>query len=33
MNIIKEMERYLAFCQYRKKLNKNTLKAYAIDLR
>lgn len=33
MNMIKEVEHYLEFCQYRKELNKNTLKAYAIDLR
>lgn len=32
MNMIQEMERYLKFCQYRKELNKNTLKAYRIDL-
>lgn len=32
MDMIKEMEQYLEFCQYRKELNKNTLKAYKIDL-
>lgn len=32
MNVIKEMVQYLEFCQYRKELNKNTLKAYRIDL-
>ena len=32
MDMIKEMEQYLEFCQYRKELNKNTLKAYRIDL-
>lgn len=31
MDMIKEMEQYLEFCQYRKELNKNTLKAYRID--
>lgn len=33
MDMIKEMEQYLEFCQYRKELNKNTLKAYRIDLK
>ncbi len=28
MDMIREMERYLEFCQYRKELNRNTLKAY-----
>lgn len=32
MNMIKEMEQYLEFCKYRKELNRNTLKAYRIDL-
>ncbi len=32
MDIIKEMEQYLEFCKYRKELNRNTLKAYRIDL-
>lgn len=32
MNMIQEMEQYLKFCQYRKELNQNTLKAYRIDL-
>lgn len=30
--MIQEMVQYLEFCQYRKELNKNTLKAYRIDL-
>jgi integrase/recombinase XerD len=30
--MIKEMEQYLEFCKYRKELNRNTLKAYRIDL-
>ena len=32
MDIKQEMEQYLEFCQYRKELNRNTLKAYRIDL-
>lgn len=32
MNIEKELKQYLEFCQYRKELNKNTLKAYKTDL-
>ncbi len=32
VDIIKEMEQYLEFCKYRKELNRNTLKAYRIDL-
>lgn len=32
MNMAEEMKHYLEFCQYRKELNKNTLKAYRIDL-
>lgn len=32
INMIKEMEQYLEFCKYRKELNRNTLKAYRIDL-
>ncbi len=32
MNMIKELEQYLEFCKYRKELNRNTLKAYRIDL-
>lgn len=32
MDMIKEMEQYLEFCKYRKELNRNTLKAYRIDL-
>ena len=32
MNIYDEVTRYLDFCQYRKELNRNTLKAYRIDL-
>lgn len=32
MNIREETKRYLDFCQYRKELNHNTLKAYRIDL-
>lgn len=30
--MLKEMGRYLEYCQYRKELNGNTLKAYRIDL-
>lgn len=33
MNMEKEVKKYLEFCQYRKALNQNTLKAYRIDLR
>jgi len=33
MNMEKEVERYLDYCQYRKELNRNTLKAYRIDLK
>ncbi len=32
MNMIEEMKQYLEYCQYRKELNRNTLKAYRIDL-
>lgn len=32
MEIREEMELYLEFCQYRKELSKNTVKAYRIDL-
>jgi len=32
MDMEQEIKRYLEFCQYRKELNKNTLKAYRIDL-
>ena len=32
MNMHDEVTRYLDFCQYRKELNRNTLKAYRIDL-
>ena len=32
VDIIKEMEQYFEFCKYRKELNRNTLKAYRIDL-
>ena len=32
INMIKEMEQYLEVCKYRKELNRNTLKAYRIDL-
>ena len=32
MEIREEMEQYLEFCQYRKELSKNTVKAYRIDL-
>ncbi|MCI8951516.1 MAG: tyrosine-type recombinase/integrase [Lachnospiraceae bacterium] len=32
MDMREEMKRYLDFCQYRKALNRNTLKAYRIDL-
>ena len=33
MDMMQEMGRYLEFCQYRKELNPNTLKAYRIDLK
>ena len=33
MEMIQEMDKYLEFCQYRKELNFNTLKAYRIDLK
>lgn len=33
MDMTKEAEKYLEFCEYRKALNRNTLKAYRIDLR
>lgn len=33
MDMIKEAERYLEFCKYRKQLSQNTLKAYRIDLK
>lgn len=32
MEIREEMEQYLEFCQYRKELSRNTVKAYRIDL-
>ena len=32
MNMHDEITRYLDFCQYRKELNSNTLKAYRVDL-
>ena len=32
MKIREEMEQYLEFCQYRKELSRNTVKAYRIDL-
>ena len=32
MDMTVEKERYLEYCQYRKGLNRNTLKAYRIDL-
>lgn len=33
MDMKKEVERYLGFCKYRKRLSQNTLKAYGIDLK
>ena len=33
MDMEKEVRKYLDFCQYRKALNKNTIKAYRIDLK
>lgn len=33
MDAIKEMKQCIEFCQYRKELNNNTLKAYQIDLK
>lgn len=33
MQMMEEVKRYLEYCQYRKELNRNTLKAYRIDLR
>lgn len=33
MDMTKEVKQYLEFCRYRKELNRNTLKAYEIDLR
>lgn len=33
MDMTKEVKQYLEFCQYHKELNRNTLKAYEIDLR
>lgn len=32
MDMTKELKKYLEYCQYRKELNANTLKAYRIDL-
>lgn len=32
MDMTKEVKKYLEYCQYRKELNGNTLKAYRIDL-
>ena len=32
MEMRKEMDQYLEFCQYRKELSRNTVKAYRIDL-
>ena len=32
MEMRKEMNQYLEFCQYRKELSRNTVKAYRIDL-
>lgn len=32
MEMREEMNQYLEFCQYRKELSKNTVKAYRIDL-
>ena len=33
MDMTKELEKYLEYCQYRKELNANTIKAYRIDLK
>ena len=33
MNFVELMKKYLDYCQFRKELDWNTLKAYRIDLR
>lgn len=33
MDLEKQAENYLDYCQFRKELDKNTLKAYRIDLK
>ena len=33
MNLLTELQKYLEYCEYRKELSHNTLKAYRIDLR